>query len=63
MLSEPSELPDFPTCKRREGVRSLDLWVTFWVKPKVTEKISLFSFKKKIVISLHRKEQINRNGQ
>ncbi|MGP1422023.1 MAG: hypothetical protein ACTTKI_10650 [Tannerella sp.] len=31
-LSEQSELPDFPTCKRREGVRSarsLDLLVTF----------------------------------
>ncbi|WP_155642565.1 hypothetical protein [Tannerella forsythia] len=29
-LSEPSELPDFPTCERREGVRSarsLDFWL------------------------------------
>ena len=40
-LSERSELPDFPACKRREGVwsaRSLDLLVTFGSSQKWQKK-------------------------
>ncbi|WP_172793847.1 hypothetical protein [Tannerella forsythia] len=53
-LSEPSELPDFPTCERREGVRSarsLDFWLLLGQAKSNGKEILRFALNDKLMVN------------